>query len=604
MEEFNLVIRPDEPMDQYTIVKVFRELGLSLANLGSRQNEMIPLLAMELKQFGGNFQINKDRGKALGRVIKYLNLGLEQAAKIREGVSEETFDYEMAKKIVINKSLVDIYKLGKMYFEKDLHACSELLNETEIQIGNSWFRLFSEADCNCIKSLIDIEHSRGMISEHEQAMKLAKKFIRLRSLLPFLPISKYCLPHLKYLAGKKGGPYPTKSGLIEIMLLSLLIACLFRDKDQFFIRKTDKENLEWAIEARGDSLKAGLLNEELLQDASKKTFSIREYVEQVKRDSWAKLGDLDIQQRFLFEEILMVAPEEVEAFLDLLFFEPAKFREKVSGIEDLFYQYFVEAKRFQSSKKKKINIDEAAIYFSLNFVADRIVNEAKEFYFGLEDFDVAKDKIREYWYDKVLLKKPAEGAAISVIKNISPLELSKLPLDQVINATRYFLSWPLPKQKDFVVAFNPNRFFNEEKLPGKLLKFLRLVEPIEPISESGLTASKDVIIHQQEQYDWLVMITNKINWENVSPYFVYELWEKGTKRVRDVVFSHRGEIKMSLRAFEDYYMKEGEDLRLFVYALETLINQDIIQTNYVWKKLLFLSEGMSEIKKILKLKRK
>jgi len=606
MKEFNLVIRPDEPMDQYTIVKVFRELGLSLVNLGPRQNEMIPLLATELKEFGGNFQISKDRGKALGRVIKYVNLGLEYASKKKGTEFDGIFDYEMAKEIVINKSLIDIYKAGKIYFEGDCQTNLKLLDEFEIKIKDHWFRLLSEADYEKIKSLVDIDYSKGMLKEHREATKIVVKFMKLKFAMPFFPINKYCFNAIEHFAGEKGGRYPMKTGLIEVMLSSLLIACLFRDKEQFFLRKEEREAVRAAHENLQARLKDGTLKRNP-ETAFYLTHSLSRYREEMKKEAYAKIGDKQFQWSFLLHEILEVTVEEVESFTDLLFFETDQFKKKVEDIKNIFFSYFDFVARTLIGERGS-DIAKAADAFQ--FITDRIVKETKEFYLGLGELstDTIKDQIREYWYNRVLLKNRSDvikGAAISVIKNISPRELAQLSLDQINNAVLYFLFWPLDKQKEFISALNPNRFFNKEISMEKFLQFLSCIQKDKPDSEfKEIQTSAEIIPYQDEQEDWLKIVMNEVNWTNIHPYFVSDLWQKGTNQVRDLIFGHRDELKISLRSFKDYYLIENKDLRLFSFVFEKLVNQDIIRTKDAWEDIFRIAENMEEVKKILKLKRK
>jgi len=296
--------------------------------------------------------------------------------------------------------------------------------------------------------------------------------------------------------------------------------------------------------------------------------------------------------------------EEVENFIDLLFFGLPKFNKRVDDIRYFFLEYFAVVKNlFQTKKKLTVNLDRTALVI-FEFIVERVVNEAKEFYLGTDDLEAVKDEIKKYWHSKVLLKHSdaAQGVAASTIHSIRPRELAQSHLDQIVDAAGYFLFWPPDKQEEFITALNPNRFLNEEKDADKLLKFLRLIEPIDASPEPSVTSSTEIVPHQAGQRDWLKMVMDKIGWENAHPYFIAELWANGTDKVRDLVFSRRKEIKITLKSFKDYYLREHRDLRLFSYALEKLVSQDVIRTEYMWNELFRLSENMNGVRAILKLK--
>ena len=76
--------------------------------------------------------------------------------------------------------------------------------------------------------------------------------------------------------------------------------------------------------------------------------------------------------------------------MDLLFFELAKFKERVASIRYFFMEYFdVTRNLFRTKKKLTVNLDMTALA-AFEFIVERVVNETRAFYGGIDDLDTIK----------------------------------------------------------------------------------------------------------------------------------------------------------------------------------------------------------------------
>lgn len=606
-----LVIRKsngDKQADEYTLAKILRELGWSLADSnGPRQAEIKTIMLTELKQFDGNLQSITDQQKALNRALKYMNLGLEYAS-MKKIANENKVDYELAKRIVVNKSLVDIYKAGKILFDKNKDSYNSLLEKMEIKIGDYWFRLINEKDYRMLRSLAEIDFSRGTYAEHDKSSAKFNLFRRLSLIFKILPINECNIEHFIRFGSRQKGIYPTEEGIVEVIFLSLLIACLFREEIELDRSKRDlqakalqEEMLKKSIVDYHQAIKKnnGQFAKFLLENAEMMLDNQKGFEKAIVQYGQERLAEKERQINFLID-VIQVTTDEVNKFSGMVFFEQMKFREKLQHIKNMFTGFFQTA-------ATTLQVDPPQNYTEIvmedmEYIAKIAMKDIREFYKTIDDPDASQMEISKFWGEKVLFKyeKGGETAAQHCMNgNITSKRLAESTLKLIVDATKYFLSWPYEKQDEFFKHFNPHRFFNETKEPKEPI--LQIIRNLTPSTAESANESKDVDLYKQQK-DWVSILFDKINWERVHPYVVGFLWFRISDHARNLLFTKRKQFRVSLSFTKSYYLcsdlsKEEEqkiDLRLLAFVVDYLINQDKLKTSKSWDELLLSASTQKE----------
>jgi len=602
MKESGLILRSDFLQESYLLTRIYKTLDLSEEKRREHLAEITQLAQKQFKEFGGNWLSTENQRKAIDRALKLINLGLEYAAKKAIHIEEdgELFDLSLAKKILLFKPITKIYEVGEQIFESDKSGAEKLLAECEIEIQGLYFRLISAVEYEILLSTIDLDFCMGTLKDHRKAISLANKIKRLFDLIPYLPINDATYLTIKHLGSSIKGIYPPgQDGLITAMLLSLIISCLFKTNRNFL-------DDEWITEDI-DKLVKDLANE-MSQEV------LLQMLQSAKRIREQRLDDKKLKLLF-FADFLAVGLEEVHQFADLLYYEPEKFGEKVDAIEDIFIKYFLEVRQVLHLKEQ--SDFEMIILDALRYTEKKVQQEVTEFYKSIGKPDMTNAEVAKFWSQRLCFKRSAKsdqhkgmGIGLLVQQEVDPVKLAKMPLDYILNATRYFVNWPADKQEMFVKEFNPNQLvFSREKGAEKLIVFLRNLTP-DAIGwpkekekyESAETVNAISVYSQKK--DWLIPVMQKIGWERVNPYFISELWCQGSDQIREYLFANREKLKITMPALKSYYLEEHHDLRLLVYALEKLVNEDKLRSERTWQDLFYLAKELPKAKRILELKYK
>lgn len=580
-----LVLKSEFDRQKHLFSQIYKTLNLSPEKKETHQQEIIQLAKEQIKIFGGNFLDPIDQKRAFDRVLKLINLGLEYASR-KTGVMSngEILDLIIAKKILENKSLVQLYRLGYQLFEDDGKKIIDILEKSEIKVRDLFFRLISSAEYTQLKSLVDIEYCNGTLAEHNSAIKTAFDLSKKYEIIPFLPIDDLGFTVFKNLGSGQKGIYPISDGLIDCLLLSLLVACMFRNEDDLFNssnmqvaseflqtlnhqKNQSKKELEWAIQA-GINFKIAACED-------------RKY----------RALNPEFQKMF-FADILTVSPEEVAQFADMLFFESSIFAKKVVQIEHFFLKYFhlVQETLYIKEPAHFDNI----IINVLHSTERKIAEEVKNFYLVLDDVNITNEEISKFWHQRVCFESRKnegnkEGVASKAQSEIQPKQLVQMPIGYIVAATRHFVHWPEEKKKEFIDNLNPNRFINEDSgNSDNLIQFFKYIS-------SGMIGGD--AIYQEEtaickkETSWIEVVMGKINWTRAHPSIVAEIWAGSDDEIRNALFEHREKFKTTCHALKTYYLSDLGDQRLFEYLLDKVAKEDSMKES-AWNSLVHASKNL------------
>ena len=601
MKDSELILRSDALKESYLLKRIYPILDLSEQEAERHLTETLTLAQKQINVFGGDWRQTADQKKAIERVWKLINLGLEYACKKEIKKDSEIFDIDLAKKILLKKPFSDIYNVGEHLFSTNKDWANSLLAKAEIEIKKLYFRLISANEYETLLSLANLDFCRGTLKEHRLAVNLAVKMERLFGLIPYLPLTDQSFLLIKHFGSPQKGVYMEEEGLITICLLSLIIACFFREERELVF---ERENLKVmknfsAAYQEGDQKSLEVLTNAL------------EAISHVNKEREYEGSHATLRQRFLLN-FLAVSPEEVAKFSDLLYFEPEKFGERVKNIERMFAGYFLLA--LKSLRLNEPQNFHQMLSYALDYIEKKVQEDVIAFYKTIKDPDPNGELVAKFWSQRLIFSSQytraglaEKGLALQMQESVDPLKLAKMPLAQIVEATTLFTGWANETQEIFVREFNLNRLIWEGKNPDLLLAFLRNLSPraqgwptVE--NEKDLLAKSNLaIMVYTGQRDWLDLILNKLPWDHLHPYFVHEFWQQGCDQIREFIYANRFKIKLTLRALKDYYLAEHQDLRLFTYVLEKLIAEEKLRTKEAWQDLFFMAEEMPKVKTILEL---
>ncbi len=597
-----------EADESYLFAQVYSALDLSPEIRDSHKEELRSLGLKQIKEFGGNPINQADQARGVRRALKLINLGLEKAVE-KKDQEIAFFDTNFAGIILRNKPLEILYKLGKNIFSEDREVALSLLEKSEIKVDELWYCLINPEELEAIRQITDLDVCRGTISEHKSATNSVPGVFRKMELAKNLPFFKGDLifRNFKSFGSLTKGNYTSGEGLVDVFLVSLIIACLHRDEEEMFQRKRDLEGrdiLKKSIDiarAIGDYESI----ERLVADSQ-----VTERSMQYDRE--ARYRDKKMQENFL-SDLSLVKIEELESFIEMMFWEKEKFLVKAHNIKSRYNDFFTVT--VDTLKLK----NEGKIYSSTLFLFQELIvkiyEDVRAFYLTIDDPDLKNDEVVKFWNGRVLLK-PArdnsmmEGIAKGAENGVGPSELAKMPLDFVLKSVSHFIHWKESRKSEFVASFNPNRFIYEKDDQWNFVVFFRFLDPYAigwpeqatPNVDSDLRMAikncrfgeeqddKSVVVYEQSE-DHTHELLKKIAWEHVHPISVSMLWEYGSDKIRNFISNHCDRIKITTHALKKYYIFEHEDLRLLDFALTELINQDKLKKK-AWENLIWLSKDM------------
>jgi len=592
--------------DRYLLAKALKNFSLPPEILAAHQNDINVLVQKEIKAFGGNVAVLEDNIRARKRAIKLINLGLEQAARGQGSVEDGgNFDEGLAKNILLCKPIAFLYDYGQAIFEESAKSLRSIFKQSEVKVGRLWFRLISLHDFETLRSLIDLDSFQGTNVEYDAAIKSVVDITRKVMIGKFFRLEEN-VNEISHLGSMTRGNYPTKEGLVDIFILSLIIACMFREEEGFFDDRTMMETLRsWHRELE-TARQSGITGHGL----ERQIMTVHKAMDEDRKH---RFSNVESQSRFIFK-LLEVTLQEVEEFSDTLFFEPKKFESKLEEIETRFIQFFILAEATlevrPAVKAESIAVD------ALRFTAKKIRQEVRDFYVALPDAEFSSREVAEFWSQKVILamsmKDKADervGLARHTEKSVNPEELAGMPIEHVVNATGSFWHWPEDMKRRFVDRFNPYGFVIEKASDDAWLTFLQNLSPNDkgwkatdenyPVvgEQTGIAIRSDV-------FDWVGMVLKKIRWENIHPSTIAALWASGSDHVRDIIFANREQLKVTLPALKSHYLFDHDDLRLLAYALERLVAEDKVKSEKHWQDILHILQYLPKAKMIIDLKRR
>lgn len=590
---FGLILKSEFDRQKHLFSRLYKTLNLSPEKKEAHQQEIIRLAKEQIKLFGGNSLDSKDQKKAINRVLKLINLGLEYASK-REycGENGEIVNSEIAKAVLLNKPLTQIYYLGNEVSKMSRDEALEVLRKSEIYIGDMYFRLISAEESIRLKSLADIDFCDGTLSERLTAFETMKIVQNKLILAPFLPIDETGLMIFNSFGSSQKNIYPSHKGLLDILLLSMIIASMFRSEDEWFDTIDTKDSKDFFK----TFIKENRTREEL-KWAAQAIIGLGRVAEEDKRTRW---NSSSAQKSFLCD-MITVREGEVAQFSEMLFFEPTNFGKSVVRIERFFRGYFNVAQETLHIKAPK-NFD-AYIDSALRSTEKNISQEVAEFFKTVESPDISREEVRKFWHQRVCFEpkkkgSETEGIALRSRDNIDPRHLAQMPVEYLATAIKYFSCWPKEKKKIFIDNLNPNRFINEDLgNSDNLIKFLKYISS--GMIGGGAIYQEEAAICKKED-SWVEIVINKINWTNVNPSVISELWGKGDDEIRNALFKHREKFRVTLPALKNYYLSDYSDQRLFEYLLDKIAKEDGIK-KFAWDSLAYSSQNL-KAENIVKLK--
>ncbi len=586
MTSRDLVRRAAIP-EGYFLARVVSSLSADRNVMTKLQEEIGQLLDDQLRMFGGSLNNAEDVRRAEVRTLKLINLGLETAANTTRD-NEGDMNFALARAIIQKKPLALVYAAGKKQFEVDRKATLALMDQVEIQMNGLWFRLIDATTFAALKLLTDLDLSKGILQEHLAASTLALATTRKLQLAVFLPVSKDGLALRQHWGSTKRGVYLTEHGVIDGFLLSLIIACMFRSEDELFTTKGLLIDIEVSRSFAAAMYRSGNNEaaERMIQGA-RNTYRSRENEHQ------ERMKNPETQRHFL-GSLLEVTPDEVKQFADLLFFEPETFAERVASIQTRCFQYFaVVDTTLRLGKLKDLHYTMQA---ALQEAATRITDEVRNFYRTITNPDITNTEVVKFWDTRVcfeerfsLQKMRQETTADLAARGVDPVKLCALPVQQIVDATTSFHLWQRREQELFCKHFNPNVALREQRSVKGLVKILHsLATPAESESQAA------------DNNPWVEAILNKIAWPHTHPGFIADLWQLGSKQVREVILRHRADIKVTLPALKANFVFEHEDQRLLEYVLMRLMSEDKLPAkSTLWEEIRWLAGTLPHARAVI-----
>jgi hypothetical protein len=589
--EQHLVVRTPRIPDVYLLAQALRLMPDSQKFMNDFQTAINPLVAQELRFFGGSLNRPDDFNKAELRVLKMINLGLEKAANVK-GRAGGLYDFNLALNILLQAPPPKLYALGKGLFSQDQKIASDTLKEVEIEIDGLWYCLISSDELQALRSVVDIDRATVTLEEHSKTMSTITSVIKKMNIVPYLPINPQVLKFHPHWGSSVKGFYPMAGGVINCFLLSLIIACAFRSEDEMYGDRRHIKNVKQFAKIAAESRLKG--DHEMARIFADSASTTSRFVDMDRNERYNGI-EARVKQEFFLADVLAVSLEEVNSFADTCFFEQDNFRQHLKSINESFFRYFHEA-------KESLHLPDVArfndiINDSLKTALDQAYKETKQFYLGLDDPEASKEKIICYWDLRVSLDRDfnlertrSQLMATQSLNQVDAKKLATASMEVIIKSTVLFSFWSEQDQAALIDGLNPTVRLREDKSARNLVKLLynlssadasgwseelvveinRCQPPIE--GESGVVLVASTI-------DWVGRLLAKIAWDLIHPSIVQELWEYGSDRIRDGIFEGREKIKVTLPALKNLYMREHVDVRLFAWALDLLANSDIIKPN-------------------------
>lgn len=606
--------------EKYLFAKIYPKLDLSDKVMEQNIREISILASDQVKRFGGNRISNQDMNRGRKRALKLINLGLEKASKktiIVEG--EEIFNSDNALFFLKKRPLATFYNLGLNFFEANQRGILKQLAECEKKIGSFWFRMIGEEEMNFLKSASNLDSCHGTLAEYNQALEICLEILDKIFLIPCLPFYENNLFAVSRFGAVVKGSYPEKTGLIDIVLTSLLIACLFRESDNF-LTKEMKEMFMASARINAAQVKGAKQRGEHYRPVL--TVGVVDAITNLWEDRLME-GDVTAQTAFMLD-FLSVETGELVSFSNLLIESPDEFRMLASEAVKCFERYFLiigNIKRFKSPVEYAMRASKV-----LPRIADQLVRMVQNFYVEADLDTVSSAKIVSFWGDKIIFGniKDYEDLHALAEKGEQEIDLDILIKSHprhILNATRRFAFWSIDRKKEFISKFNPNRLVSKNDSFENLLYFLKSLSPedsgwtdtskISSFSDGTLglfhkhdvpdSDGKSLILYEPEEC-WVEVVLQKIAWQHLTPYYIGGLWRQGSDKVRDFIYFKRDSLKASMIALVDYYISDQKDTRLVEYMVKKLFYNEKIKTSEAWEKLFWYSENnpglLEKIKKL------
>lgn len=605
-----LAIRQHEIPEDYLLAKVVRSLPSPEVFFEKLRQEMSALILDQLKEFGGLVTKPEDVKRAEIRTLKLINLGLENASNASHGENHAQKNFQLAAIIIESKPLSLIYAVGKKTFESGKNkTVLDAAKASEVEINGLWFRLISKSELEALQALSNLDLAKGTLKEHERMVGAVFNISKKLLLKSLLPINKDGLKAKHHWGSLKKGTYPIDCGIIDCFLLSLIIAGLHRDLDALTIDRHKYADVRLAQSLAVDDLR---------QDSTQREAFIAgsiNYHRMIEDDARNRLNEVKVnphrQLKFL-ADLLDLRIEEVAGFADLLYFEAADFDQQIPKIQQFFLQYFDEA-----SKSLRLNFTDqlqSLVKDELVKTMQRIREEVRKFYSTIDNPDLDNKEVMAFWDQRVSIHhsfreteqevdKRAREIAIAKkeIAEVSPGRLLSYPFDQLLFATKNFIYWDREKKLVFCEGFNLNPLLLQENQAIGLLKLLRNISwglstgwNREITRDTSLGPTHLENPPEDAKEDWAGLIMKKTAWSLLHPSTINELWRFGSDQIRDLVFEHREEIKISVVSLKKYYVDEHPDARLVLFVLDKLIKEDKIKASHrnTWEDLLRMTKDM------------
>ena len=399
----------------------------------------------------------------------------------------------------------------------------------------------------------------------------------IKRILPLLPIDKGNLESLEHFGSSERWKYLLDQWLIGCFLFSLIVACMFRKKENLFNRKefvnVIQTFLSWEEETNSKLLDKIISNQKKMDENER----------------------YDSKEKQMLFHMFNLNFDEIKKFSDLLYFEPWEFGKQTDYIIDLFTQYFDVA-------SEKLNVKEhfpaILIKIALIYSIEHIQNITKWFYDTIDDpNNISDNEIMRYWNWLVIIDRKDNHQAIqnyqqssdtkSIVDStkINIQSISNLDIDEIINITKGFILWPNNKKNLFLKHFNPNKFLLQ--LKDNEEKFVKILHNISDSSfEDKNDANTKQLIVSEWKIDYVKEVLHKINWENVSPYLITILWKNWSQHIRNIIFWYCKLFKITLPSLKSQYLFDHKDMRLLEFVVRKIKELDMIKTKKTWNELI------------------
>lgn len=611
MTSTELIVKtPNLPHD-FLLAQVLYSLSGSSGFIQKFQKELEQIaVGAEIRTFSGNITKPEDKKRAEIRTLKLINLGLEAASNVK-GQADKLHDFKLAQAIILKKPLVSVYAIGKKMFDDDGQFAAKILKQSQIKIGDLWFRLISGYQFGALQQMSDLDVKTGTLKKHNEIYGIVVDIQKKLQIAPFLPINEEGLRFNEHWGTINKETFTNDHGIVDCFLSSLIIACLFRGIENLFVDKYLLESRKIVGKKLEQAGKTDKENVDFLRDWH------NNLAHAIESDARTRLlyrdNPLNTQREFL-KDFLKISVEEIKNFSELLYFEPGKFIENEKAIKEQFVMYFLIVADSLGIKKPK-NF-ESIILQSFSWSANKIQEDINLFFETLNPNNAEQSEILKFWGQKIFLENRGnEGNFIkaiskSVIHNIDIAKLAEKSTDYILKATVDFVLWSNKNQNIFSKTFNPNIAVRERGGSRNLLLILKNVSPANSNgwSEEILREGKRFTDGQDSndtyeigEIPWVNIIMNNLAWDITHPSVIAELWQNGSDEIRDILYEAREKIKITVPALKRFYHFEHSDQRLFAFALEKLTNLDNLKTKASWDDLLERAENLPKTKTIIEL---